>query len=286
MKKRIFIILGLIVGLLLLTLGILYAVDMNRMKNNKEVVFSTWGHDYCPPVMENNIESEENSNVTLSIKDGTLTAKGATIILKNNTKDTYAYGPEYFIEKLKDGKWGEVSTITGEPLSWNAITFNLYANEEREQVLDFEIAYGELSAGKYRIIKRVFKDEDRPITEEKIEKIIVEFEIKEVEEKNRVKISDVELITKKTVDTSTLVKFNGVLYAKSYALIDYAGDFNNTIGVIDKLIDKEYLPNLDGETNSEELLNAKVLEANEEMMVLNCNNVARLFSAIQVSYKK
>ena len=85
-------------------------------------------------------------------------------------------------------------------------------------------------------------------------------------EKNRVKISDVEIISKETVDTSTLVKFNGVLYAKSYALIDYAGDFNNTIGVIDKLIDKKYLPNLDGETNSEELLNAKVLEANEEKM--------------------
>ena len=103
----------------------------------------------------------------------------------------------------------------------------------------------------------------------------------EVLEKNKVKISDVEIISKETVDTSTLVKFNGVLYAKSYALIDYAGDFNNTIGVIDK----EYLPNLDGETNSEELLNAKVLEANEEMMVLNCNNVARLFSAIKVVYK-
>lgn len=38
-----------IVGVIFL-LAICFAVDVNRMKNDKPVVFSTWGFDYAPPV--------------------------------------------------------------------------------------------------------------------------------------------------------------------------------------------------------------------------------------------
>ena len=47
MKKKVFIV---IVILTLLTIfGLMYLVDMYMMKNNKPVVFSTWGYDYAPP---------------------------------------------------------------------------------------------------------------------------------------------------------------------------------------------------------------------------------------------
>lgn len=47
MKKKVFIV---IVILILLTIfGLMYLVDMYMMKNNKPVVFSTWGYDYAPP---------------------------------------------------------------------------------------------------------------------------------------------------------------------------------------------------------------------------------------------
>ncbi len=45
-----------------------------------------------------------------------------------------------------------------------------------------------------------------------------------------------------------LVKFGGVLYKKSGAMLDYAGGVPS-IGKIDKLIDSKYVPKLDGETN-------------------------------------
>ena len=148
MKK----ILIFIIVLVVLALGILgaYLIDMNRMKNNKEVIFGTWGYSYVPPV-----------------------------------------------------------------------------NETVE----------------------------------------------------RIKISEANLKAE-GVDTTSLIRFNGILYGKSYAVIDYAGDLNNSIGTIDFLIEKEYVPLLDGETNQEEFLNSTVLEANENSLVLNCNNVAILFNVV------
>lgn len=83
-------------------------------------------------------------------------------------------------------------------------------------------------------------------------------------------------------DINKLVKYNGTLYAKSNALIDYAGNPDGPIGIINKLIGEEYVPTLDGETNSEELLNAKVSEANEEIMVLYYNNAYVLFQVVNL----
>lgn len=95
----------------------------------------------------------------------------------------------------------------------------------------------------------------------------------------RVKLADVKIDTKE-INTKKLVKFNGTLYGKSNALIDYAGDFSKSVGKINFLINEEYMPQLDGETNCKELVNCDVLEYNEKSMVLNVNNVAVLFSAI------
>lgn len=95
----------------------------------------------------------------------------------------------------------------------------------------------------------------------------------------RVKLTDVKIETKE-INTKKLVKFNGTLYGKSNALIDYAGDFSKSEGKINFLINEEYMPQLDGETNCKELVNCDVLEYNEKSMVLNVNNVAVLFSAI------
>lgn len=99
-------------------------------------------------------------------------------------------------------------------------------------------------------------------------------------------MKDVKLIAEET-ETSQLVRYNGILYGKSYGMIDYAGNPNGPIGSINKLIGEEYLPNLDGETNSEELLNALVDYANEESMVLIYNNGAVLYFAIkEIKYLK
>lgn len=47
MKKKVFIV--IVIFILLTIFGLMYLVDMYMMKNNKPVVFSTWGYDYAPP---------------------------------------------------------------------------------------------------------------------------------------------------------------------------------------------------------------------------------------------
>ena len=57
----------------------------------------------------------------------------------------------------------------------------------------------------------------------------------------RIKLADLK-IKVEGVSTTKLVKFNGNIYGESFAVIDYAGDLNKSIGKIDFLIEEKYLP--------------------------------------------
>lgn len=83
----------------------------------------------------------------------------------------------------------------------------------------------------------------------------------------------------KTASTEILIRFNGIVYGKSFSAIDYAGG-TEKIGMIDKLIEPKYVPKIDGETNNEEILGASVFEASEKTLVLNYNNTYVLFEKI------
>lgn len=50
MKKKILIVL-IILLLIAIIIGTMYLIDRKRMKDNKPVIFSTWGYCYTPPVM-------------------------------------------------------------------------------------------------------------------------------------------------------------------------------------------------------------------------------------------
>lgn len=152
-----------------------------------------------------------------------------------------------------------------------------------------EIVTNTFSKGEFDLVKRI-RDEYIDID------LIVDNNVQNQEEKeiricsypkdfeknkdiDRVKVKDV-LSKSNEFDINKLVKYNGTLYAKSNAVIDYAGNPDGPIGTINKLIGEEYVPTLNGETNDEELLNAKVSEANEKIMVLHYNNVYVLFDAV------
>lgn len=49
MKKKILIV-ALVVCLIGIILYGMYLIDMNRMKNNKSLIFSNWGYSYVPPI--------------------------------------------------------------------------------------------------------------------------------------------------------------------------------------------------------------------------------------------
>lgn len=143
------------------------------------------------------------------------------------------------------------------------------------------------SCSRYNLVKKINDDLICIMLEaegdEELKDIIIFSYDKDLEKNKdttRTKVKDVKLIAEET-ETSKLVKYNGILYGKSYVMIDYQGNPNGPIGRINKLIGEEYLPSLDGETNSEELLNSLVDDANEESMILIGNNGADLYIAIK-----
>ena len=111
------------------------------------------------------------TDVTMSIKKGTLTNNGATIVLTNESDKDYEYGSPYEIEVKKDGKWHKINA----ELNFDLPAFILKAGENVELELDWENGYGLLPKGTYRIIK----DADYEYENEKYNSfnIAVEFNI-------------------------------------------------------------------------------------------------------------
>lgn len=53
LMKRFWIVVGSVCIFVLLVVLLLYCIDMNRIKNNEKVLFSTWGLRYIPPIRDN-----------------------------------------------------------------------------------------------------------------------------------------------------------------------------------------------------------------------------------------
>ena len=127
-------------------------------------------------ITENCLNKEYSfTDVSLSLKPDTLTSKGATFVIKNNSNEPYLYGADYKIEIKKDGQWQDIELK--EPLVWNSLAYKLIGRGQQEINIDFSYGYGELSKGKYRLVKKVFRESDTPIDETKYQNVYEEFEI-------------------------------------------------------------------------------------------------------------
>ena len=91
------------------------------------------------------------NDVTMIIKDGTLTNNGATLILTNNSDKNFQYGTPYEIEIKKDGEWHKINV----ELNFTMPAFQLSARENKEIEINWENGYGKLAKGTYRIIKGI-----------------------------------------------------------------------------------------------------------------------------------
>ena len=112
------------------------------------------------------------NDVIMTIKEGTLTNKSATLVLTNNNDKNFQYGNPYEIEIKKDGEWHKINV----ELNFDMPAFQLLSKESKEIELDWENEYGKLAKGTYRIIKGI----DYEYEEEKYEtfNVAVEFNIK------------------------------------------------------------------------------------------------------------
>ena len=91
------------------------------------------------------------NDVIMTIKEGTLTNKSATLILTNNSDKNFQYGTSYGIEIKKDGEWHKINV----ELTSTVPAFQLSARENKEIEINWENGYGKLAKGTYRIIKGI-----------------------------------------------------------------------------------------------------------------------------------
>ena len=91
------------------------------------------------------------NDVIMTIKEGTLTNKSATLVLTNHSDKNFQYGNPYEIEIKKDGEWHKINV----ELNFDMPAFPLSSKESKEIELDWEKGYGKLSKGTYRIIKGI-----------------------------------------------------------------------------------------------------------------------------------
>ena len=91
------------------------------------------------------------NDVIMTIKEGTLTNKSATLVLTNNSDKNFQYGNTYEIEIKKDGEWHKINV----ELNFDMPAFPLSSKESKEIELNWENEYGKLSKGTYRIIKGI-----------------------------------------------------------------------------------------------------------------------------------
>lgn len=119
---------------------------------------------------KSNIKISQN-DVIMTIKEGTLTNRSATLVLTNNSDKNFQYGDPYEIEIKKDEEWHKINI----ELYFDMPAFQLSAKESKEIELNWENGYGKLANGTYRIIKEI----DYEYEEEKYEtfNVAVEFTI-------------------------------------------------------------------------------------------------------------
>ena len=100
---------------------------------------------------EESLIESKTKDVTLSVKEETLTNTGSTFIFKNSSNKNYGHGSSWEIETKKDGKWHKIDVV----LNFNSMSFGLNAGEQKELNINWENSYGKLPKGTYRFVKHV-----------------------------------------------------------------------------------------------------------------------------------
>lgn len=92
-------------------------------------------------------------DITMEIKEGTLTKTGATIVITDLSGKNNIFSKEFRIDQKRGGKWytlkdknkNEVDVMPGQKEE----------GKKLEQELNWEKNYGTLSDGYYRIVKKI-----------------------------------------------------------------------------------------------------------------------------------
>lgn len=96
-------------------------------------------------------------NVSMTIKDETVTPKGLTVIITDTNDSPYIYGESYEVEKKVNDEWTTLPVVVKGAYGFNEIGLLMKGNT-MELNVDWEWLYGLLENGEYRILKSLYID--------------------------------------------------------------------------------------------------------------------------------
>ena len=102
------------------------------------------------PVMD----FEESKRMSMTIKEGTLTKEGVTVIIKDLTNSEYMFGDDYRVDIYENGEWKEAENVLEDQYAWNSIGYTSNQNGI-EKHIKWSWLYGKLEPGHYRIVKSI-----------------------------------------------------------------------------------------------------------------------------------
>ena len=158
-KKKgflIHILIGVLVSIMIITIIIIFPKGKN---DDEEKEYSSKVSESLSEERENKessdtIKSNKNKNkVEISIKEGTLSSEGATIIITDTNKEKFTWIPAYTLQQKKNKKWQDM--LLKYPENITDLPDKTIENKTGtiEQSLVWSNKYGTLESGEYRIVK-------------------------------------------------------------------------------------------------------------------------------------
>ncbi len=146
----------LVILICIILIGIVFFISKNIFQNNissnVHLIENTVANN------ETNQVKEKLKNVSMYIKENTLTKTNATIVIKDNNEEPLWYGKWFRIDKYNNGDW-EMLPINEEYYVFFDLAYGVNKDGILEMKTSWEMIYGELEQGKYRIVKRVGNQE-------------------------------------------------------------------------------------------------------------------------------
>ena len=146
----------------------------------EEIQVSAGGNGRSLPIVHDNEESMDKTSLEISFNIETeakeVTKKGLTLVINHNSDEfesEVSTGAEFYLESFVNDEWSSLKT--NDEIFWNMIAYTIPSGTEHK--VNWENLYGELSNGKYRLIKRFSLTSKENVSDEYV--TVTEFEINE-----------------------------------------------------------------------------------------------------------
>lgn len=135
-------------------------IDTYYCTKEEDIITVSWNFKttkYTCPIDNTKklIEPQEIPNISMSIKEGTLSNTGVTIIITDTSGNNNTYGEFYRIDKKINNNWQELDVVIEGNYGFNSIGYIVDENNTLELTHNWEWLYGRLDNGDYRLVKEV-----------------------------------------------------------------------------------------------------------------------------------